>query len=183
MNLAAISAVEATGLVTVEQRTVLTQMLCSAAYSAGQGADRDGALELIGTAERAVRDLPDRAIRPGGVAVITPAQVQLYKVGVHWALGDSARALDSARGLRPAQFPTPERRGRLHTDLARAWWQHDRPEQTGAALLAAHREAPTELTGRPAIRGIALDLIDRHPQLSNTRELRAVLNRPDDRTT
>jgi transcriptional regulator with XRE-family HTH domain len=131
VNLAAISAVEATGLITLEQRTVLTQMLCSAAYSAGQGADRVGALELIGTAERVVRDLPDREIRPGGAAPITPAQVQLYKVGVHWALGDSARALHAALGLRPAQFRTPERRGRLHTDLARAWWQHDRPEQAG----------------------------------------------------
>jgi hypothetical protein len=72
-------------------------------------------------------------------------------------------------------FTTPERRGRLHTDLARAWWQHDRPEQTAAALLAAHREAPTELTGRPAIRRVALDLIDRHPQIAGARQLRTVL--------
>ncbi|HZD14501.1 MAG TPA: helix-turn-helix transcriptional regulator [Pseudonocardiaceae bacterium] len=107
VNLAAISAVEATGLITLEQRTVLTQMLCSAAYSAGQGADRVGALELIGTAERVVRDLPDREIRPGGAAPITPAQVQLYKVGVHWALGDSARALHAALGLRARSVPHP----------------------------------------------------------------------------
>lgn len=61
VNLDAIGAVEATGLVTTEQRTVLTQMLCSAAYSAGQGNDRDRALELITDAHRAVRGLPDRA--------------------------------------------------------------------------------------------------------------------------
>lgn len=175
MNLTAIGAVEATGLVTAEQRTVLTQMLCSAAYTAGQGNDRDRALELIADAHRAVRGLPDHAGNPGSVAVITPAQVQLYQVGVHWALGDSGRALDSARGLRPAQFPTPERRGRLHTDLARAWWQRDRPEQTAAALLAAHREAPTEVAERPAIRQIALDVINRHPQIVGVRELRAAL--------
>jgi transcriptional regulator with XRE-family HTH domain len=172
VNLAAIGGVEATGLATAEQRTVLTTMLCSAAYSAGQGGDRDRALELIGDAHRAVRGLPDH----GGTGMITPAQVQLYQVGVHWALGDSARALDSARGLRPEQFRTPERRGRLHTDLARAWWQHDRPEHTAAALLAAHREAPTEVTERPAIRRIALDVINRHPQVVGARELRAALH-------
>jgi hypothetical protein len=49
--------------------------------------------------------------------------------------------------------------------------------------VAARPTRTSRLTGRPAIRGIALDLIDRHPQLSNTRELRAVLNRPDDHTT
>lgn len=176
VNLDAIGAVEATGLVTTEQRTVLTQMLCSAAYSAAQGGDRDRALELVGDAESAVRGLADHIPNPGRRdAVITPAQVQLYRVGSLWALGESGRALDAARGLRPAMFPTPERRARLHTDLARAWWQHDRPEQTAVALLAAHREAPTELTGRLAIRRIALDLIDRHPQLTGARQLRTVL--------
>ena len=184
VNLDAIGAVEATGLVTVEQRTVLTQMLCSASYAAAQGSDRDRALELVADAERAVHGLPDRKPNLSGDAATSPAQVQLYKLGVFWALGESGRALDSARGLRPAQFATAERRGRLHTDLARAWWQHERPEQTAAALLAAHREAPTELTGRPAIRRIALDLIDRHPQLTGTRQLRAALRpRPDGRTS
>jgi hypothetical protein len=107
--------------------------------------------------------------------VITPAQVQLYQVGTHWALGDSARALDSARGLRPERFTTPERRGRLHLDLARAWWQHDRPEHAVAALLAAHREAPTEVTERPTIRTMALAVIDRHPRVTGARELRIAL--------
>lgn len=175
VNLDAIGAVEATGLVTTEQRTVLTTMLCSAAYSAGQGNDRDRALELIADAHRAVRGLSEHTANPGSTTVTTRAQVQLYQVGVHWALGDSARALDSARGLRPEQFPTPERRARLHTDLARAWWQHDRPEQTAGSLLAAHREAPTEVTERPAIRRIALDVINRHPQTSVARELRTAL--------
>jgi transcriptional regulator with XRE-family HTH domain len=183
VNLDAIGAVEATGLVTVEQRAVLAQMLCSASYAAAQGGDRHRALELLGDAERSVRGLPDHSANRGGQASAM-AQVQLYKVGVHWALGASGQALESARGLRPAQFATPERRGRLHTDLARAWWQHERPEQTAAALLAAHREAPTELTGRPAIRRIALDLISGHPQLASTRELRAALrHRPDNRAS
>jgi transcriptional regulator with XRE-family HTH domain len=181
VTLDAIGAVEATGLATMAQRAVLTQTLCTAAYSAGSGGDQHSALELISDAEGAVRGLEGRPVSFGG-NVISPAQVQLYRVGVHWACGDSARALDAARGLRPEQFPTPERRGRLHTDIARAWWQHGRPEQTAAALLAAYREAPTELTGRPAIRRIGQDLIRHHPQASGTRELRMALHRPDGRT-
>jgi hypothetical protein len=175
VNLAAIGALEATGLVSTAQRTVLTRTLCSAAYAAAQGGDRDRALELIADAHRTVRGLPDHTSGVGGRAGFTSAHVQLYQVGVHWAVGDSARALESGRGLRPAQFATPERRGRLHTDLARAWWQHERPEQTVASLVAAHREAPTELTDRPAIRRIALDVIDRHPRVSGARELRVAL--------
>jgi hypothetical protein len=177
VTLDAIGAVQATGLATLAQRAVLTQTLCTAAYSAGSGGDQHSALELISDAERAVRGLGGRPVSFGG-NVISSAQVQLYRVGVHWACGDSARALDAARGLRPEQIPTPERRGRLHTDIARAWWQHGRPEQTAAALLAAYREAPTELTGRPAIRRIGQDLIHHHPQASGTRELRIGLAAP-----
>jgi transcriptional regulator with XRE-family HTH domain len=181
VTLDAIGAVEATGLSTLAQRAVLTQTLCTAAYSAASGGDQQRAVELISDAERAVRGLGGRPVSFGG-NVISPAQVQLYRVGVHWACGDSARALDAARRLRPEQFPTAERRGRLHTDIARAWWQHGRPEQTAAALLAAYREAPTELTGRPAIRRIGLDLIRHHPQTGGISELRMALHRPDGRT-
>jgi transcriptional regulator with XRE-family HTH domain len=177
-----IGAVEATGLATAGQRTVLAQTLCTAAYSVAAGGDRHSALELINDAERAVRGLGDRA---GGIDgnAIARAQVRLYQVGVHWACGDSGHALDCARGLRPEQFPTAERRGRLHTDLARAWWQHGRPEQAAAALLAAYREAPTELTGRPSIRRIGVDLIDRHPHATGARELRIALRTHPDRHT
>ena len=179
VNLDAIGAVEATGLVTVEQRTVLSQMLCSASYAAAQAGDRDRALELVENAEQAARGLLDRRDRRGHDNAIDPVQVQLYKVGVFWALGDSGHALESARGLQPGQFTTAERRGRLHTDIARAWWQHGRPEQTAAALLSAHREAPTEVTGRPAIRRMAVDLLDRHPRVGGARQLHAAL-RPRD---
>lgn len=175
ITLDAIGVVQATGLSTVAQRAVLTQTLCTAAYSAAASGDRHSARELINDAGQAVTALGDRPVTFDG-NVISRAQVQLYRVGVHWASGDSALALDAARGLRPGQFTTPERRGRLHTDLARAWWQHDRPEQTAAALLAAYREAPTELTGRPTIRRIGLDLINQRPQAAGVRELRNVLH-------
>jgi transcriptional regulator with XRE-family HTH domain len=178
VNLAAINDVEATGLTTPAQRAVFIQMLCSAAYAAAHSGDRDRALGLAAEADHALRGLPERPAHPAtpvNATALTKAQVRLYKVGMYWALGDSAAALDSARGLHPAQFPTPERRGRLFTDMARAWWQHGRPDQTAHALLAAHRHAPTEITNRPTIRKIASDLADRHPRTTGTRELRTIL--------
>ena len=178
VNLAALGELETAGLATPTERTVFVQMLCSTAYAAAQAGDKDGALELAGEADRAVRGLPARPAQPAtpvNATALTPAQVQLYKVGMFWALGDSAAALDAARGLAAAQFPTPERRARLHTDIARAWWQHGRPEHTAHALLAAHRQAAAEVTDRPSIRRIALDLVDRHPQATGARELRAIL--------
>lgn len=71
-----------------------------------------------------------------------------------------------------------ERRGRLHTDLARAWWQWGKPDQAARALLAAHRQAPAEIRGRPAIRTIVTDLLERHPRVVSVRELAAVVGHP-----
>ncbi|WP_328965699.1 hypothetical protein [Streptomyces virginiae] len=67
-----------------------------------------------------------------------------------------------------------ERKGRMHTDLARAWWQRSRPEQAVGELLAAARLAPGEVRDRPAIRRIVDYLYLRHPHVSGVRELVAV---------
>lgn len=168
----AASQVEATGLTTPAQAAAFAQMLCTASYSAALAGDRDRALEMIGQAERAAALLPQP---PAGSASfsVTPASVTLYKVGVLWSLGDAGAAVHTGRNLRAAQFPTPERRGRLHTDMARAYWQWGKPEQTAHALLAAHRAAPSEVRDRPSIRAIITDLTRRHPNTSGVRELAA----------
>ncbi|GAA2698431.1 MULTISPECIES: helix-turn-helix domain-containing protein [Actinosynnema] len=181
VNLTALTDLEATGLAEPSERTVYAQMLCSTAYAAAQAGDRAGALELATEADRALEGLsqaPNRAATPMDPTLLTPAQAQLYKVGMYWALGDSAAALHSARGLRPAQFPTPERRARLHTDLARAWWQHGRPEQTATSLLAAYEQAPAEVLDRPGIGRIAQALIRRHPHVAQVRRLHVILRTP-----
>jgi hypothetical protein len=178
VNLDAITEIEKTGLVTPEQRTVFIQMLCSTAYAAAQSGDADRALELTGEADRALRLLPERPDHPAtpvNATAVTPAQVQLYKVSMYRSLGDSASALDAARGLHPAQFPTAERRGRLFTDVALTWWQHGRPEPAAQALLAACRQASAEVVDRPTVRKIAEDLINQYPQLVEAHRLRAIL--------
>lgn len=95
----------------------------------------------------------------------------LYTVGVHWALGDAGSALDAGKNLRAAQFATAERRGRMHTDLARAWWQWGKPAETARELLAALRASPGEVRDRPAIQQIVTELASRHPRTAGVREL------------
>lgn len=103
-------------------------MLCTCAYNAAQAGDRDRALDMIRQAAHVTARLPPRAI-PGQPFTIGPAHFSLYEIGVHWSLGDAGAALHAGRGLHPHQSPTPERRGRLFTDLAPAWWQWGNPNR------------------------------------------------------
>lgn len=169
VTLHAAGQVEATGLTTPAQAATFAQMLCTVAYAAAEAGDRDRALEMIQDAERAAALLPEQ---PGTPAFsVTPASVTLYKVGVLWSLGDAGAAVQTGQTLHPGQFLTAERRGRLHTDMARAWWRWGKPEQTTHALLAAHRAAPAEVRDRPSIRSIVTALAQRHPHTSGVREL------------
>jgi hypothetical protein len=94
-------------------------MLCTTAYTHARAGDGARALDLINAATRAARDLPDQ-VPEGRLFAITPAAVRLYGVGVHWALGNAGAALETGNSLHESQFATAERRGRMHTDLARA---------------------------------------------------------------
>jgi transcriptional regulator with XRE-family HTH domain len=174
LTLGAAAALEKTGLATQAQAATYAQMLCTCAYNAAQVGDRDRALEMIAEAERAAARLPAHPVA-GQPFTVTPAAVTLYRVGVYWSLGDAGAALNVGQGLHPAQFPTPERRGRLHTDLARAWWQWGKPEQATRALLAAHSQAPAEVRDRPAIRKIVTELAERHHRVAGVGQLAAAV--------
>ncbi|MGW1196547.1 helix-turn-helix domain-containing protein [Streptomyces sp. NPDC002536] len=170
----ALAAVEATGLATQAYAMAYAQMLCTTAYTAARAGHRDQALTYIREAARAATRLPEQP-PTGATFAISPAAVTLYEVGVHWALGDAGAALHAGRTLHPRQFPTAERRARMHTDLARSWWQWNKPQQTADALLEALRASPAEVRDRPAIRQVATDLIQRHPRTHGVRELSAAI--------
>lgn len=170
VTLNAAGELDKTGLSTRMQAAAYAQTLCTYAYSAAQAGSRKQALEMIGEARKAAARNPGQPL-PGYAIAITPAHVTLYEIGVHWSLGDAGAALHTARNLHPGQLPTAERRGRLHTDLARAWWQWGRPEQTARSLIAAFRESPSEVTSRPAMRRIADDLTARYTKLPAVAEL------------
>ncbi|MFF4750723.1 helix-turn-helix domain-containing protein [Streptomyces sp. NPDC002514] len=171
--LSAAAQVEATGLTTPAHSAAYAQMLCTTSYTAARAGDRDQALTMIREASQAARDLPQQA-PASRLFSITPSAVDLYEVGVHWALGDAGAALQAGRALHPDQFPTAERKGRMHTDLGRAWWQWGKPEQAAHEFLSAVRVSPGEVRDRPAIRQIVADLSSRHPRVSGVGELAAV---------
>lgn len=173
----AAARVEATGLRTDAASSAYAQMLCTLAYTAARGARRAEALAMVEEARRAARRLPLQA-PAGRLFPISPAAVDLYAVGVHWALGDAGAALEAGRNLRPEHFPTAERKARLGTDMARAWRAWGRPEQTARALLDAHRASPGEVRDRPAIRSIVTELAQRHPRAVGVRELHAAVSAP-----
>ncbi|MEU6466125.1 helix-turn-helix transcriptional regulator [Streptomyces sp. NPDC046976] len=172
----AADGLEATGLRSDATAAAYAQMLCTLAYTAARAGQRTEALAMTEDARRATRRLP-QAAPPGLLFAISPAAVDLYTVGVHWALGDAGAALDAGKNLRPGQFPTAERKARLGTDMARAWWARQRPEQTARALLDAYRACPGEVRDRPAIRHIVDELAERHPRTSGVRELYAAVTR------
>ncbi|MEU4918834.1 helix-turn-helix transcriptional regulator [Streptomyces parvus] len=168
--LSAVTQVEATGLTTETEASAYAQMLCTTSYTAAVAGDRQQAFTLIREASRAARDL---ATGPpaGRLFSVTTASVDLYAVSVHWALGDAGAALEAGRGLRAAQFRTAERRARMHTDLARAWWQWGKPEQTTTELLSAVRVSPGEVRDRPAIRRMVTEIHSRHPRTTGIKDL------------
>lgn len=173
----AAARVEVTGLRTEAASSAYAQMLCTLAYTAARGGRRTEALAMAEEARRAAHRLPFLA-PAGRLFPISPAAVDLYTVGVHWALGDAGAALEAGRNLRPEHFPTAERKARLGTDMARAWWAWGRPEQTARALLDAHRASPGEVRDRPAIRQIVTELAHQHPRAAGVRELHAAVSAP-----
>ncbi|RJQ83390.1 XRE family transcriptional regulator [Pseudonocardiaceae bacterium YIM PH 21723] len=174
----AVNTLQDTGLPTLGHTASYAQLLATAAYCSAQAGDRDRALDLIDEAGAVAARLPAQPIT-GHMSyppfTVDQAAVQLYKVGVLWSVHDTGAALAAGRELHAGQFGTAERRGRMHTDMARVWLQADRPEQTALHLLAAYRHAPGEVRDRPAIRKIAVDLTLRHPRVRGVSELAAAM--------
>lgn len=166
-----IDNLETTGLRTTDQAALYLRLLCAMAYTHAWAGDRPRALEGIAEAERAAARIP--AMRPTAM----PFAV-LYRADIHYALGDAGTAVHAARDLRDDMYATPERRGRLHTDLARFYWQWGKPEQATAELLTAYQHAPAEVRDRPSIRTIADALGERHPRVAGVRQLSKAISRP-----
>ncbi|WP_219471904.1 helix-turn-helix domain-containing protein [Nonomuraea rhizosphaerae] len=130
-----------------DAREVYAAMLCTAAYTCAQHDQRARALDLIGEAEQAAARLPDTSQRG---RLPTSANVAVYRIGIHTALGDAGAALDHARTVDHRRLPTPERRARYWIDTARAWEAYGRSDQAVHALRAAERAAPEEIS-RPSV--------------------------------
>ncbi|MFJ7212740.1 XRE family transcriptional regulator [Amycolatopsis sp. NPDC098790] len=133
-------------------------LLCTASYSAAQNGNTAQAIGLIEEAENAARRLPGTAGGTGN-AQFSTTTVAVYRIGVHTALGDFARALSYFESVDPARLPTAERRARAYVDGARAWKDHGNLDHAADALTAAFTCAPQELQ-RPSVRGLIITMRD-----------------------
>lgn len=133
-------------------------LLCTASYSAAQNGNTAQAIGLIEEAEHAARRLPGTAAGTGS-AQFSETTVAVYRIGVHTALGDSAKALSYFASVEPGRLPTAERRARAYVDGARAWKDHGNLEQASSALNRAYTCAPQELQ-RPSVRDLITAMLD-----------------------
>ncbi|WLQ33869.1 helix-turn-helix transcriptional regulator [Streptomyces castrisilvae] len=160
---------EAAALDAVEYRpaAVRTTLLLTAAYSAATGGDRSTALSLLDEAEEGVERLPDVA----GLFTVeaTRAQVDVYRIGALNALGTPDEGVKVTAGLNVDHMPTPERRARAWTDIARMNHALGYGPQTFTALRRVEQEAPQEVR-RPALRGLTLDLLYGPSRVEGLRE-------------
>jgi hypothetical protein len=135
---------------------VRTTLLLTGAYSAATGRDRSTALSLL---EEAEQEADRRPAVPGLFTVeATRTQVDVYRIGVLNALGTPDEAVKVVRRLDVSHLPTPERRARAWTDVARMWNALGDGRQTFAALRQVEQEAPQELR-RPALQALTAGLL------------------------
>ncbi|GGL34488.1 transcriptional regulator [Planomonospora parontospora] len=130
-----------------ETLQIYAALLCTAAYACAQSGRRAQSLGLIEEAEQATARLPEHTARG---RLPTPANVAVYRIGIHTALGEPGVALDHARKVDTGLLPTPERHARWCVDMARAWEQFGRRDRAVTALLAAERTTPQEVR-RPSV--------------------------------
>ncbi|WP_406204579.1 helix-turn-helix domain-containing protein [Kitasatospora sp. NBC_01560] len=113
-------------------------------------------------------DLPVDTLGVGRRATL--AQVELYWIGVHTALGTPDEGVPYAARIAPGQLPTAERRARFGTDCARMWHQLGDQRRTFGALRFTEQVAPEEVR-RPALRALTADLLYASVTVPGVREL------------
>ncbi|MEU4588273.1 helix-turn-helix domain-containing protein [Kitasatospora aureofaciens] len=139
-------------------------LYATAAYTAAKAGDRAYAHALI-------REAADSAAAAGRASGLVDGiqGVALHELSVHYELGDAGRAIEFARTVDPTALPTAERRARFFTDVARAFDQWGKPEQTFRALLAAEEAAPQEVR-RGVVRDLAVGLLRHDRKLPGVRD-------------
>ncbi|MFJ4192349.1 helix-turn-helix transcriptional regulator [Kitasatospora sp. NPDC089509] len=156
-------------------RAVAATLLMTAAYTAACGQRRSDALDLMEGASDAVDRLTSAGVRPNAplfTVDATSAQVNLYWIGVHTAMGTPDEGVPYAARIAPGQLPTVERMARYGTDCARMWHYLGDHRKTFAALRFTEQVAPEEVR-RPALRALTADLLYAPAAVAGVREFAA----------
>jgi transcriptional regulator with XRE-family HTH domain len=161
--------IEATGLELDREAIAYVQALCTHAYVAAQNEARDDAISAIVEAGKVASYMQTRMRAPA--STLATAKVRMYGVSVHWALGDNGTAVQWGRKVDINALPTPERRARHYTDMARAFWSWQKPDDAAISLLHAWSYAPEEVRDRPKISAIVQKLTREHGRLRSVTQL------------
>ncbi|MGX7672994.1 hypothetical protein [Plantactinospora sp. DSM 117369] len=145
-----------THLRSADQVAVYGALLLRGAIAAARSDDRDSAQAMLDEATRAAARLGydgnDRWTGFGATNVL------LHQVNIALTLGDAGTAITLARQVPLDKIHLAERKASLFVDVARAYGQWGRYEQSLNALRIAYDVAPEELRCRPAVQRIAGDL-------------------------
>ncbi|MFD5434933.1 helix-turn-helix domain-containing protein [Kitasatospora sp. NPDC127067] len=156
-------------------QAVAATLLLTGAYTAACGRRRADALDLMAGAEDAVDRLASADTRPPSplfTVDATRAQADLYRIGVHTALGTPDEAVPYAARIVPGRLPTAERQARYGTDCARMWHHLGDHRRTVVALRFTEQVAPEEVR-RPAVRALTADLLYAPVTVAGVRALAA----------
>ncbi|TDP96448.1 helix-turn-helix protein [Labedaea rhizosphaerae] len=140
-----------------EHLSVYGSLLSTAAYTAAVDGHREDAHTLIGEAVQAANRLGVDANHR--FTAFGPTGVDLYRISIARVLGDSGTAVETARGIDPRAIHQVERLARYWSDVARSFYQWDKPEQCYRALLRAEHASPDEVRYRKPIQHITMSLL------------------------
>jgi tetratricopeptide (TPR) repeat protein len=131
-------------------------LLLRAATAAARREDRDTANDLLLEAER-IGGILGRDANLAWTA-FGPTNVLLHRIAAAVDLGDAGVALDLANTVNPMAVALPERRATLYLDIARAYLQWGKFDQSFRAIRVAEQQAPEEVRSRPKVHRIVADL-------------------------
>jgi hypothetical protein len=144
-----------------ESLSVYGSLLLRGAIAAAQHENRGGAGELLTEAEGAAARLGDDLNLRW--TAFGPTNASLHRVNIAVTLGDAGTEIDVARTVDLGRIDVTERKATFLMDTARAFLQCGRHERAYLALRAAEEIAPEDITGRPAARRLARDLMTTAP--------------------
>jgi tetratricopeptide (TPR) repeat protein len=131
-----------TRLATDLEKATYGQLFLTAAYTAARVGDADLARDYLSQAQEVAATFEQEYRH--GLWFFGQSMVNLYGISVAGSLGDTGRALQHARQVRPASLPTSERAARYWIDLARIFARDNDKPRARTALTHIRKVAPEE---------------------------------------
>lgn len=149
----------------------------SAALAAAAQADRATAMTHLDEAGR-LAERQDAEVGHFAKMWFGRANVGIWRVSIGLELGDSAKVVETARGVHVKAIPSPNRHAEFFAELGRAMLAEKRSRDDGLTmLLRAEKLAPQKLHANVFVREAVSDLLRVGKREASGRELRGLAYR------